>query len=330
MPTAPSRILITDNDFGSTEIEQRVADAHQVELSFAQCRTEDDVLRSAEGAEGLVVQYAPITRRVIEGLPGLKAIGRYGVGVDTVDVEAATDHGVAVSNVPDYGVEDVSDHAIALAVALGRGLPDLDRGVREGRSALGSVGPLHRFSSQTFGVVGLGLIGTATAAKAQALGFTAVGYDPLRTPGTVTEEGIAVLSFEELLASSDVVSLHVPLNSHTRHLINAETLGRFKPGATLVNTCRGGVVDTGALVAALRAGQLGAAGLDVFEEEPLPLTSPLLGLDRVLLTPHAAWYTEESSVELKRRTVENVVDVCQGRTPRNILNPEVLAARPVR
>ncbi|GAA2201218.1 C-terminal binding protein [Sinomonas flava] len=330
MTSTRTRILITDSDFGSTEIEQRIADAHDVELTLAQCRTEDDVLRAAEGMDGLVVQYAPITRRVIEGLPGLKAIGRYGVGVDTVDVEAATDHGVAVSNVPDYGVDDVSDHAIALAIALGRGLPDLDRGVREGRNALHSVGPLHRFSSQRFGVVGLGLIGAATAAKAKALGYTVAGYDPLRTPGTTTDEGVAVLTFEELLATSDVVSLHVPLNRHTHHLINAGTLGLFKPGATLVNTCRGGVVDTAALVEALRDGRIGAAGLDVFEEEPLPLTSPLLGLDRVLLTPHAAWYTEESSVELKRRTVENVIDVCQGRTPRNILNPDVLAARPVR
>ncbi|NUP59955.1 MAG: C-terminal binding protein [Pseudarthrobacter sp.] len=318
------RILITDYEFESISQEQAVADANGVELVRADCRTEDDVLKAAADADGLIVQYAPITERVIKGLPRLKAVSRYGVGVDTVDVQAATEHGVVVSNVPDYGVEDVSDHAIALALTLARGIPDLDRGVRSGQNLLDSVKPLRRFSSQAFGVIGLGLIGAATAAKAKALGFRALGYDPLHTPGTTTKEGIEVVAFDDLLAESDVVSLHVPLNKHTHHLINARTLEQFKAGATIVNTCRGGVIDTGALVDALKNGRIRAAGLDVFEEEPLPLNSGLLGLDGVVLTPHTAWYTEESSDELKRRTAENVVDACLGRRPRNVVNPEVL------
>ncbi|MDP9889604.1 C-terminal binding protein [Pseudarthrobacter enclensis] len=318
------RILITDYEFESISQEQAVADANGVELVRADCRTEDDVLKAAADADGLIVQYAPITERVITGLPRLKAVSRYGVGVDGVDVQAATERGVVVSNVPDYGVEDVSDHAIALALTLARGIPDLDRGVRSGQNLLESVKPLRRFSSQTFGVIGLGLIGAATAAKAKALGFRALGYDPLHTPGTTTKEGIQVVGFDELLAESDVVSLHVPLNRHTHHLINPRTLEQFKAGATIVNTCRGGVIDTEALVDALKNGRVRAAGLDVFEEEPLPLNSGLLDLDRVVLTPHTAWYTEESSDELKRRTAENVVDACLGRRPRNIVNPEVL------
>jgi len=317
------RIVITDYEFESIDQEQSVAEAHGIELKRAYCKTEEDVLDCASGADGIIVQYAPITESVIAGLPRLKAIGRYGVGVDNIDLEAATKHGIAVSNVPDYGVEDVSDHAIALALTLARGIPDLDRGVRSGRNALPSVQPLHRFSSQTFGVVGLGLIGAATAVKAKALGYRTLGYDPLHTPGTTTKEGIQVVSFEDLLAGSDVVSLHVPLNRHTRHMINAQTLGQFKEGSTLINTCRGAVVDSGALVEALKAGRIRAAGLDVFEEEPLPLNSTLLDLDRVVLTPHTAWYTEESNAELKRRTAENVVEACLGRSPRNILNPEV-------
>ncbi|MBT2567153.1 C-terminal binding protein [Arthrobacter sp. ISL-85] len=318
------RILITDYEFESISQEQAVADANGVELVRANCRTEDDVLEAAADVDGLIVQYAPITERVLKNLPRLKAVSRYGVGVDTVDVQAATECGVVVSNVPDYGVEDVSDHAVALALTLARGIPDLDRGVRSGQNLLDTVKPLRRFSSQTFGVIGLGLIGAATAAKAKALGFRALGYDPLHTPGTTTKEGIEVVTLEELLAASDVVSLHVPLNKHTHHLINARTLGQFKAGATIVNTCRGGVIDTAALVDALKNGKLQAAGLDVFEEEPLPLNSALLDLDRVVLTPHTAWYTEESSDELKRRTAENVVDACLGRRPRNIVNPEVL------
>lgn len=318
------RILITDYEFESISQEQAVADANGVELVRANCRTEDDVLEAAANVDGLIVQYAPITERVLKGLPRLKAVSRYGVGVDTIDVQAATECGVVVSNVPDYGVDDVSDHAIALALTLARGIPDLDRGVRSGENLLDSVKPLRRFTSQTFGVIGLGLIGAATAAKARALGFRALGYDPLHTPGTTTKEGIEVVTLDELLAASDVVSLHVPLNKHTHHLINARTLGQFKAGATIVNTCRGGVVDTEALVDALKNGRIRAAGLDVFEEEPLPLNSGLLGLDGVVLTPHTAWYTEESSDELKRRTAENVVDACLGRRPRNIVNPEVL------
>ncbi len=318
------RILITDYEFESISQEQAVADANGVELVRANCRTEDDVLAAAADVDGLIVQYAPITERVLKGLPRLKAVSRYGVGVDTVDVPAATECGVVVSNVPDYGVEDVSDHAIALALTLARGIPDLDRGVRAGETRLDSVKPIRRFSSQTFGVIGLGLIGAATAAKAKALGYRALGYDPLHTPGTTTKEGIEVVTFEELLAASDVVSLHVPLNKHTHHLINERTMGQFKTGATIINTCRGGVIDTAALVDALKNGKLQAAGLDVFEEEPLPLTSALLDLERVVLTPHTAWYTEESSDELKRRTAENVVDAVLGRRPRNVVNPEVL------
>jgi len=318
------RIVITDYEFESISQERSVAEANGIELVRASCRTEDDVLAAAAEADGLIVQYAPITERVLKNLPRLKAVSRYGVGVDTIDVQAATEHGVVVSNVPDYGVEDVSDHAIALALTLARGIPDLDSGVRSGRNLLNSVKPIRRFSSQTFGVVGLGLIGAATAAKAKALGFRALGYDPLHTPGTTTKEGIEVVSFDDLLAASDVVSLHVPLNKHTHHLINARTLEQFKEGATVINTCRGGVIDTEALIAALKIGRIRAAGLDVFEEEPLPLNSTLLDLDRVVLTPHTAWYTEESSDELKRRTAENVVDACLGRRPRNVVNPEVL------
>lgn len=324
MPSAPTRIVITDCDHDSIAIEQEVAAAAGVELVLAQCRTEDEVIAAAAGAEGIVVQYAPVTDRVLAALPGLRAIGRYGVGVDTLDVAAATTRGVAVCNVPDYGTEDVSDHAIALAVSLARGIVRLDRGVRRGESTLVPVQPLHRMSTRVFGVVGLGLIGSATGRKAQGLGYEVIGFDPLEEEGTTTADGIAVVGFDELIVRADVVSLHVPLNRHTHHLINAEVLSRMKRGGVLVNTCRGGVVDTAAVAEALASGQLYGAGLDVFEEEPLPADSPLIECENAVLTPHAAWYSEESYAELKRRTLENVVEVCAGRTPRNILNAGVL------
>lgn len=324
MPAAPTRIVITDCDHDAVSIEQGVADAAGVELVHARCQTEEDVIAAAAGADAIVVQYAPITDRVLAALPQLKAIGRYGVGVDTLDVDAATARGVAVCNVPDYGTEDVSDHAIALAVSLARGITRLDRGMRRGEHALHPVQPLHRMSTRIFGVVGLGLIGAATARKARGLGYEVIGYDPLAEIGTTTEGGVAVVGFEDLIARADVVSLHVPLNPHTHHLIDAAVLARMKRGAVLINTCRGGVVDTNAVADALASGQLYGAGLDVFEEEPLPRDSPLMGCENAVLTPHAAWYSEESYAELKRRTLENVLEVCAGRVPRNVLNAGVL------
>jgi D-3-phosphoglycerate dehydrogenase len=318
------RIVITDCDHDSIAVERAVADEHQIHLTMAQCRTEDEVIAAAKGADGILVQYAPITARVLDSLPDLQAVGRYGVGLDTVDVAAATARGIAVCNVPDYGTEDVSDHAIALALTLERGVAQFDRRMRRGEYDLAPVQPLHRVNTRVFGVVGLGLIGSAAARKAKGLGYSVIGHDPLLQPGTVTNDGVGVVALDELLSRADVVSLHVPLMPETHHLIDAQALSRMKDSAVLVNTCRGGVVDTAAVAAALTSGGLRGAGLDVFEEEPLPATDALMSLDNAVLTPHVAWYSEESYGELKRRAMENVVDVCANRRPRNIINPEIL------
>ncbi|WP_114856044.1 C-terminal binding protein [Brachybacterium sp. YJGR34] len=318
------KIVITDLDQERTTEEQAVADATGAQLVREQALTEEEVIAAAQGADALVVQYAPITRAVLEALPTVRAVGRYGVGVDTVDVKAATALGVAVCNVPDYGTEDVSDHAVALAASLSRGIVELDRSLRAGTYSLAPVKPLHRMSTRTFGVIGLGRIGSATARKARALGFTVHGSDPMIAPGTTTADGIAVRTLEEVLAGSDVLSVHVPLTEQTHHLLNAGTIAQMRPGSLLINTSRGGVVDTAAVVDALETGHLRGAGLDVFETEPLPADSPLRQCPTAVLTPHASWYSEESETELKRRVVENLVEVLAGRTPRNILNPEVL------
>ena len=317
-------VLITDWDQDSVREEESTAAGAGVRLLRANCRSEQDVIRQARGVQGLLVQYAPITRAVLAALPGLKAVGRYGVGVDNVDVDAATAHGVAVCNVPDYGTEDVSDHAIALALSVARAVTVLDRSMRSGNYSLAAAKPLHRLTGRVFGVVGLGLIGAATARKARGVGYSTLGFDPVHTVGTTTADGTPVVGFDELVRRSDVISLHVPLNRHTRNLINRDVLAMMKTGSVLINTCRGGVVDTEALVEALEGGTIRGAGLDVFEEEPLPSSSALFRLENVVLTPHAAWYSEESQEELKRRTAQNVLDVMAGRKPRNILNPEVL------
>lgn len=321
------KVVITDCDHGRVDIERGVAERAGYELVVATCETEADVIAAAQGAAAILTQYAPVTEAVLAALPDLVAVGRYGVGVDTVDVAAATARGVAVCNVPDYGTEDVSDHAIAHAVALLRGLPVLDKALRRGSVDLGLARPLHRFAATTFGVYGLGLIGEATARKARGLGLRVVGTDPRYAPGSTTPDGTEVVSPEELLAQADLLSLHLPLLPQTKHLINDAAFASMKRGVKIVNTCRGGVMDTAALVRALANGTVAGAGLDVFEEEPLPTTSELLQFEQVMLTPHAAWYSEESFTELKRRAMENILDVCEGLAVANTVNATALAAR---
>ena len=229
-------------------------------------------------------------------------------------------------NVPDYGTESVSDHAIGLTLAVARGIPRLDRGLRAGAFDLPAVRPLYQTRARVFGVLGLGLIGTATARKAAGLGYEVIGYDAAAPDGATEFRGVTHVSLDELLERSQVLSIHTPLTDETRGMIGAAELARMRSDAIVVNTARGGVIDTDALVDALRAGALGGAGIDCHETEPLPADHALTTFDNVVLTPHLAWYTEESYDELKRRTIENVVDVCSDRAPRNIVNPEVLGA----
>lgn len=318
-------IVITDCDHESVEIERECVDAAGGRLTLCQDATPEGIIKNARDAQGLIVQYGQITAEVLAALPELRVVSRYGVGVDTVDVEAATRHGVAVCNVPDYGTEAVSDHAITLALSVLRDVTGLDRRLRQGQPSLAPAQPIFQLRGRRFGVIGAGAIGMATARKAAGLGFEVVLCDPRLSPGETTGDGWAVVSFEELLASSQVVSLHLPLIEQTHHLIDADALATMRPDAILINTARGGVVDTDALVEALKAGRIFGAGLDVLEEEPLAAGHPLTRFERVILTPHAGFYTEESYAELKARTAQNAVDVVAGRRPRNILNPEVLA-----
>ncbi|GHC26170.1 dehydrogenase [Kushneria pakistanensis] len=318
-------IVITDCDHESVEIERECVEAAGGRLTLCQDVTPEGIISNAGDAQGLIVQYGRITDEVLAALPELRVVSRYGVGVDTVDVEAATRHGVAVCNVPDYGTEAVSDHAIMLALSVLRDVTGLDRRLRQGEPSLAPAQPIFQLRGRRFGVVGAGAIGMATARKAAGLGFEVVLCDPRMNPGETTPEGWTAVSFEDLLASAQVISLHLPLIEQTHHLIDAAALGAMRKDAILINTARGGVVDTEALVEALSQGRLMGAGLDVLEEEPLAVDHPLTRFERVILTPHAGFYTEESYAELKARTAQNAIDVIAGRRPRNILNPEVLA-----
>ena len=276
------------------------------------------------GADGAVTSYALFPREVFEACPNLKVVSRTGVGYDEIDVEAATEHGVAVCNVPGYGTEVVSDHAITLALSVLRRINELDADMRRGIWDYARTRPLGQCRGRVFGVVGMGEIGRATAKKAAGLGFEVVCWSRSLKPGRRTPEGYPVLRLEELLQTADVVSLHTALTPETHHLINAERLALMKPDAVLVNTARGAVIDTVALAKALSEGKLWGAGLDVFEQEqPFDFNHPIMKAPHTVLSAHAAYWSEESGRELRERAMQAAIDAVQGRVPVDCLNPQV-------
>lgn len=307
---AARTVLITDCDHPSVSIEREMLEGAGLSVVLANCRTANDVIAAARetSAIGLIDQYAPITGDVLRALPAVRVVGRYGVGLDTIDLPTAAELGIRVVNVPDYCTDEVADHALGLILALTRGIVPLDRGVQRGVWDFRLSGRVRRSSTQRLGIIGLGRIGRALARRGRALGYDVVGTDPLGS----RESGVPLVDLETLLRSSDVVSIHAPLDASTHHLIDAAALALMPPTAILVNTGRGGLVDADALVDALKGGRLGGAGLDVLEREPIAPDHPLIGLPNVVLTPHAAFYSEDSLVEMKTKVAARVLAVLQG------------------
>ncbi len=300
------KVLITDFDYADVELERHILEGAGLELVTAQCRTEEDVIEAGRGASALLTQYAPITARVLAELPELRMVGRYGVGYDIVDVEAARERGVWVANVPDYGTEEVAVHALSMALALLRHLPLYDRDVKGGRWHPASTGPLFRLRNRTLGVVGLGRIGGTLARRANPWFGRTLGCDPYlgddAWPG-----GVERATLEEVFSESLVVSLHPPLTEETRGFIDRDLLGRMPEGGYLVNTARGGLVVMDDLLWALEEGPLAGAALDVLPQEPPTPDHPLLSNPNVILTPHAAFYSVEAEEEVRRKAAQNVV-----------------------
>ena len=297
------KVVITDCDHPDVVTEQRIFGQAGLEVELASCRTEGEVIAAGKGAVALLTQYAPVSGDVLARLPECRAVGRYGTGVDNIDTVAARARGVALVSVPDYSLEEVANHSIALILALVRGVVRLDAAVHAGRWDFRDAGQVRRASAQQLGVVGLGHIGAAVASRALALGFAVAAHDTVARD----VDGVSMLSFAELLATSDVISLHVPLGPATRHLLDDDAFALMKPGAVLVNTARGGLVAPAALARALDSGRLAGAALDVLDPEPPTAGNPLLRHERVIVTPHAAFYSEESLAELKRRVAEGLV-----------------------
>jgi D-3-phosphoglycerate dehydrogenase / 2-oxoglutarate reductase len=319
----PPTVAITDSDLASHADEDVLREAGIIVVRF-NAPTEDDVIAglSQVPADALIVQWAPVTEAVLDAAPRCRFISRLGIGYDMVDVAAATQRGVAVANTPDYCVDEVAIHTLAMAMWLVRGLGRFDAAVRAGQWGAAAAYPAAARPTDTvIGVVGLGRIGSQVAAQAKALGFQVIGHDPYAVPGG----GIVLTSLEDLLRSSHLITLHASLTAETRHLIRADTIELMRPGALLVNTCRGELIDEAAVAAALREGRLGGAALDVFRTEPLPAASPLRTLPNVLLSPHAAWYSPASLAALPVRAAQQVVDFLAGVPVPSIVNPDYLA-----
>lgn len=317
------KISIAVFDFDDCDIEAKLCAERGVKVEWLKDGEPEDVLRAAKGSDALITSYGPVTREIIEHLsPELKVISRTGVGVDNIDIQAATDNGVMVCNVPGYATEVVSDHAIALALASLRRIVELNDNLRKGIWKYGPVRPIGQCKGSTFGVIGMGAIGQAVARKAAGLGFDVICWSRSLEGKSEAPGGYRVVSLHELLRLSDVVSIHTALTSETHHLVNQETISLMKDGAILVNTSRGSVVDTMAVVEALEEGRLWGAALDVFENEPLDQGHPILNAPRAILTPHAAYWSEESGVELRTRACLTALEALEGAVPQDCLNPE--------
>jgi D-3-phosphoglycerate dehydrogenase len=326
-PVKRPRIVVTDHRRHPTyDEERRVLEELGAELVLADCATSAEVSAACAEADGVLANLAPVDAAAITAMRRCRVISRYGVGYDNVDVPSATARGIWVANVPDYCGEDVSDHALALLLAVARRVTARDRAVRAG-AWNAAVGAVRRIEGKTVGLIGFGQVARALARKLAAFRPARIlASDPYQDAAAIARGGVVKVATEELLRESDYVSLHAPASGETRHLIDAAALSLMRPEAILVNTSRGPLVDEAALAAALAAGRLGGAGLDVFEREPLPADSPLRGLDGVVLTDHAAWYSVEAMSELKTKAARNIVAVLAGGRPPYPLNQPVAVA----
>jgi D-3-phosphoglycerate dehydrogenase len=311
------RALVLTHVFPDLAPERAVLEPHGIEVVDGAPLAPAARAAAAEACDALLVQDTPIDAAFIGRLRRCRVLGLYGAGTDNADVAAARSRGIPVVHVPDYGTEEVADHALCLLLACARGLAPLGAALRAGAWDYGAAArPLHRLRGRTLGIVGLGRIGRRLAGKAAALELRVLGTDPAVGPAEAAAAGIDWRPLPELLAASDFVSLHAPLVAATRELIGRAELARMRRGAYLINVARGGLVDEAALLDALASGQLTGAGLDVLAVEPAPADHPLIGHPRVVVTPHSAWYSEEAMRDLQRLLAEDVLRVLRGEPPR--------------
>ncbi len=312
------KVLITDYGFPNVDPESEVFSQAGIELVTAQCKTEDEVIAAAAGCDALLVQWAPVRDRVATALTDCKLVVRYGIGVDNLDIPALKANGKAVAYVPDYCIDEVADHALAMALSLARQLPQTHARTIGGTWKITPPSTMPAFRRMIFATMGYGRIARSILDRARPFGFTLAAYDPFVSPDVMLQDGVQALDLDALFEQSDILSLHAPLTTETKHIVNAERLFSMKKSAIVVNTARGSLIDTMALAQALTEGMIGGAGIDVYEKEPLEDDHPLRTAPNTILTSHTAWYSEESVPELQR---SGALEVVRGLTGQPLRNP---------
>ncbi len=310
------KVVITDYEYHDLLIEEEVFSNSGLEIDFvkAQCKTAEEVLEVCKDADGIINQYAPINAAVLSNLEQCKVISRYGVGVDTIHLPTARDKGIIVANVPDYGIEEVSNHTVALLLAWSRKIVQLNEAVKRGHWDFKLAIPIYRFNQKVFGVLGFGKIPRRVIEKVSTFGFQLVGYDPFVSAEEMAKYNVKKLDLDEIIQQADILSIHVPLNENTHHLINEDSIAKMKDGVFIINTARGPIIKESALIEGIKSGKIAGAALDVTEIEPLPSSSELMKFPNVYITPHSAFYSEEAIVELRTKTAMNIVQVLEGKS----------------
>lgn len=313
-------VVVTDYGFADLAPERAVLEPLGFRFVTGQCKTPDETAELTQDADAVLTQWAPVTSSVIDRMNHCKIIVRYGIGVDNVDLDAAARKNIPVVNVPDYAIQEVADHTFALLLTAVRKIDRVARQVKMGRWEIAPCRPIMSLQHKTLGLAGFGNIARAVARRARAFDLKVIAYDPYLDEDTIRQHGAEKVEWGDLIGRSDILSLHLPLNDSTRHLLNRDALRSMKPTACVINTSRGSVIDTEALAEALQNGQISGAALDVLEQEPIPADSPLLDLDNCLVTSHYAWYSEESLAKLQQYAALEVKRLFTGEHPKHVVN----------
>ena len=321
------KVVITDYQYDAISQEEAIVRGAGFELVSRQKSTPEQVLEITRDADAIITQYCNIDKTVIDQLEHCKIIIKYGIGINNIDADAASAKGIYVCNVPDYGIDEVSNHAIALLFALNKKLPVITDALKGGDWGYSSIVPLRRLAGSTLGLVGFGRIPQAVARKMSGFGVRTIAYDPYCSAERMAVMGVEKVEIDTLIRESDNISIHCPYTPDTHHMFNAAAFASMKDSAFLINTARGPIIDEQALLEALKAGAIAGAGLDVFESEPITPEHPLLQLPNVIATPHCAWYSEEAIRVLQRSVAEEVVRVLQGNPPLHPCNAKQLATQ---
>lgn len=317
-------VLVTDYTWPTTAVEQAVLQSANARLLLAERGDEAELLSLVPQADAILTCFKKVSPAVVRAGEKLQVIGRYGIGVDNIAVEEATRLGIPVTNVPSYCLDEVAEHALALLLDSARNVSHYNTAIRSGNWSLNAQRPLFRVHGQTLGIVGFGKIGQALAAKSASLGLKLIAHTNHPDEALARRLNVEFVTLDDLFTRADFVSLHVPMNASTQHLVNEERLRRMKPSAFLINTARGGLVDHQALLKALQERWIAGAAIDVFESEPLDSAHPLFSLPNLIATPHVAFYSEESLAELQSKAAANVAAILMGKHPASLVNPQVL------